>query len=378
MNMNPVDHGGESISPQLEEFLQLIFEGSSDLIMILDENFRYEFMSRKESNGYTAEELMGINPFDLIHPDDRKTKELAKIVDDEEAKMEIRVSHKNGGWKWMEFRGHSFLTHEGKKKFFLIARNIHERKISEQKLIESEMRYRSLFENSEYAITIIDREGIFLLINKKGAEQLGGDPEDFIGKSIQEIFSKDDAEKNLYINSEVFRTGKPLGYTETFNLVGGKKTYIVKVQPIKDINDDITALQVSAFDITDILEIEQKLRESEEKFRYIVENSVEMVAILNDKLQYEYMNKALEDLSGYDKQDLNRLMPKDLIHPDDFSLAAETIRKGILDGSGYAKIRVKHKEGHYLWVEFRAKLFVNKKKESKAIMILKELPMPQE
>ncbi len=492
--------GGDSISPQLEDFLSLLFERSADTIFIIDEKFRFEFISRKFSNGYPSEELMGMSPFDLLHPDDRESKELRDIIKEEGGKMELRVKHKNGEWEWVEFRGNSFVAQDGRKKYILISRNINERKKAEKQLIESEMRYRSLFENSESAITIIDKEGVFLLINKKGAEDLGGEPEDFIGKTLFDIFSPEEAEKNFNINLEVFNTGKPLGYTETYDFPTGQKTYIINVSPIKDVDEKIIALQVSAFNITDILEIEQKLRESErkyqdivektkdgilvigldgkfkffthqisemlggveitmdtgfsfvhpddakhifesfksaiqrkstandstfefrakhmnghyiwfsasptdyydddgnmigfisslrditeqkkaeqklreseEKFKYIVENLNEMVGIFNSKFEYEYMNKALKEISGYTKEDLKTLKPIDLCHPDDLKLATKALRDGIIKGGQRAEIRLRNKEGNYILVDFRAKLYNDMDGNSKVIMVIRKL-----
>lgn len=498
--MNSDGQSGDSISPQLEDFLSLLFEGSSDIIFILDDKFQYEFISRKVTNGYTIDELMETNPFELIHPDDRESKDLRNIIKDDGRKMEIRVKHKSGEWVWVEFRGHSFTANDGRKKFILISRDINERKKAEKQLIESVMRYRSLFENSESAITILDKEGVFLLINKKGAQDLGGEPEDFIGKTLYDIFSPEAAEKNFNINLEVFNTGKPLGYTETFDFPTGQKTYIINVSPIQDVDEKIIALQVSAFNITDILEIEQKLRESErkyqdlvektkdgilvigldgkfkffthqitkmlggveitndtgfsfvhpddtkhvfdnfksaiekkeasldatfefrakhkdghyiwlsasptnyyddsgkligfissirditeqkkaelklreseEKFKYIVESSNEMIGIFNSKFEYEYMNKALKEISGYTKADLKKIKPVDLIHPDDLKLATKALRNGIMKGGQIAEIRLRDKDGDYFLVDFRAKLYSDMDGNSKVIMILRKL-----
>jgi len=490
----------DSISPQLEDFLSLLFERSADTIFIFNEKFQYEFISSKTTNGYMSDELMGTNPFDLVHPDDRESEQFKNIIKEDGGKMEIRVKHDNGEWVWVEFRGHSFIAHNGQKKFIIISRNINERKKAEKQLIESEMRYRSLFENSESAITIIDKEGVFLLINKKGADDLGGEPEDFIGKTLFDIFSPEAAEKNFNINLEVFNTGKSLGYTETFDFPTGQKTYIVNVSPIKDVEENTIALQVSAFNITDILEIEQKLRESErkyqdiiektkdgiivigldgkfkffthqisemlggveitadtgfsfvhpddakhvfesfknalqrkntaskttfefrakhkdghyvwlsaaptnyyddngnmigfisslrditeqkkaeqklreseEKFKYIVENSNEMIAIFNSKFEYEYMNKALIEIAGYTKEELKTLKPIDLVHPDDLKLLSKAIRDGIIKGGQSVEIRLKNKEGNYFFVDFRAKLYNDIDGNSKVIMIIRKL-----
>jgi len=498
--MTSDEQGGGSISPQLEDFLSLLFERSADTIFILGERYQFEFISQKISNGYSSEELMGMNPFDLLHPDDRESKELREIIKEEGGKMELRIKHKNGMWEWVEFRGHSFIAQDGRKKFIIISRNINERKKAEKQLIESEMRYRSLFENSESAITIIDKEGVFLLINKKGADDLGGEPEDFIGKSLFDIFSPEAAEKNYNINLEVFNTGKSLGYTETYDFPTGQKTYIINVSPIKDVDDKIIALQVSAFNITDILEIEQKLRESErkyqdvvektkdgiivigldgkfkffthqvskmlggveinndtgfsfvhpddakhvfesfknaikskktatettfefrakhkdghyvwlsamptnyyddngnmigfisslrditeqkkaehklreseEKFKYIVENSNEMIGIFNSKFEYEYMNKALIEISGYTEEDLKTLKPIDLVHPDDLKIATKALRDGIMKGGQTVDIRLRDKEGNYFLVDFRAKLYNDIDGNSKVIMIIRKL-----
>jgi PAS domain S-box-containing protein len=132
---------------------------------------------------------------------------------------------------------------------------------------------------------------------------------------------------------------------------------------------------VTIRDISKQIKIEQKLKESEEKYRLISENANDLIFIISDTLNIEYVNrKPLFELSGYFIEEVIGERALNFIHPDD----AEDIFKKFFEafnneGQGSVEARVRHKEGHYVYVEISGSLFNNEKGEPKALLFMRDI-----
>ena len=140
---------------------------------------------------------------------------------------------------------------------------------TEQKLSESEMNYKNLLEHLGMHLMIIDRDEIFQVVNEKALESMGVKPTDFIGKSLNDIFPKDIAEKYIEVHQGIFKSGKGITFEHTINLPTGTRTFYTSEQPVKDINGNIKAVQIISLDITEPKIIKQKLKESERNLKKI-------------------------------------------------------------------------------------------------------------
>jgi len=118
------------------------------------------------------------------------------------------------------------------------------------KLEKSEEKYRTLVESAEDLIFAIDDEGTYLSMNRCASRFFKGDPEDFIGKNMSDLFSKDSAELQMGFVRQVFNTGKNVNvkhpvqvgereYWFTSNFVGIKNEN-GKVFNVLGISRDIT------------------------------------------------------------------------------------------------------------------------------------------
>ncbi|TFF99013.1 MAG: PAS domain S-box protein [Promethearchaeota archaeon] len=192
---------------------------------------------------------------------------------------------------------------ESLKRILVSMIDITEKKKAEQKLKASEEKYRNLVENSGLAIVIFDKNGKSLLVNSIIAGNLGKKPEDLIGKSIFEFLPRDKAEKYLKLIRDVIESKKGLITEDTFELPDGSRTFLINIQPIFDIDGNVTSTQNISLEITKRKRAQQKLKASEEKYRNIIENTMEGYFEVDLKGNFTYFNDSLCEMSGYTREE---------------------------------------------------------------------------
>ncbi len=118
---------------------------------------------------------------------------------------------------------------------------------------------------------------------------------------------------------------------------------------------------------------------SEEMYRLIAENASELIRVLNDSFEIEYLNEeAHKNILGYPKEDLYRKVGYFFVHPDEIqdiiSLSKEVIRKGHATREG----RYKHKNGDWLWFDIKATKFKDDVGNTKILTIAREITTKKE
>ena len=136
-----------------------------------------------------------------------------------------------------------------------------------RKIKRSELQLRNIIKHSGAGITMLDEDGKYMLVNEKAASELGGTPEDFIGKSLYDVFPNKLADEYLNSNREVIHYGISRSYQQTFNLPAGEKTFWIIEQPLKDINKEFSSLLSVATDITEIKNAEDEIKKREYDLR---------------------------------------------------------------------------------------------------------------
>ena len=357
----------------------------------LEGNFIFMNESFTQITGYSFDEMIGKNYAQLLD-DENKKKVLEKFnsvyksgLSQEYFKFE---STKKGNTKIIvETSVYLNKDTTGKKLgFYGISRDITQRFNLELKLKQSEEKYRHLFDNSPYAIWIIDLNGTVVDCNSSTDIILSRDKrKDLIGKNFVEILGLFDRPE-YYVpffksKFESFVRDEPMKALELkmHSNDGIEMWMIIRTSKIK--LEDETLIQVIIQDITEkkksdlnlqrseeelkILnkELEKKvqertkeLRESEEKFRTITENSLMGVAIVQDN-KVKYVNQQFATLAGYNVDELKEFSPMDIfqsLHPDDRKLVMEQLKKkqqGLKDYISHYQYRIFDKTGGIKWVD---------------------------
>ena len=200
-----MEEDSESKLPQLMSILNFIFEGSDDLITLLNTDFEYIWINSENYNrklGYDKDDLIGKSLLEFMHPDDKLTPKQLKQIFDKNKKLDTRVRLKDGTYKWFEVRGYYFKSKDSTYKMFLISHDISDKK-------EIEVRYHQLFEHNPFIVIILDENGIIIAINRK-LEDYGYQREEIIGKSFRELIDIIPKEYSSLLNMKFVELFKKL------------------------------------------------------------------------------------------------------------------------------------------------------------------------
>jgi PAS domain S-box-containing protein len=235
------------------------------------------------------------------------------------------------------------------------AYDVTERKLSDQRLRQSEERFKILFElapDAPDAYYIHDLEGNFIDANK-AAEQL-------VGYSIEEATDRNFLDLGLVWKEDIPRVRESLADNKAGKLAGpleltvqrkdGEKVFVeIRSYPV-EIGGRNLVLGI-ARDITE-------RKRLEEAYRSLVDNSIQGLAIIQDG-KFVFLNRAFSSTTGYTEQELLSASPEEMrsmVHPEDRELVL-TRHKERLEGNSVParyEFRFVRKDGGTAWAEIHA------------------------
>ncbi len=210
----------------------------------------------------------------------------------------------------------------------------------EEELRESRERFQALADNLPEFISMKDTEGRFQFVNKRFEEWIGVNREDVIGKTVHDLYSKEQADEFHARDREAIKSGSIKSWEIDLLYPDGKTRPIISTRfPITSSAGEVIGLGTINYDLTERKEVGEALRESEERYRDLTHGSV--MGIVIDRMGKPlFANQAYADLFGYDGPDdilaLEKLDP--LYAPEDLP----RIKK-------YRKNRLKGKEAPELY-----------------------------
>jgi PAS domain S-box-containing protein len=208
--------------------------------------------------------------------------------------------------------------------------------------------YYSFLDNLMEGCQIINHDWKYVYINAEAAKQGQYDQLYYIGKSIMELYPGVE-HTEIYGNLYKCMHERIIQKTETeFTFNNGSKCWFdLHIYPHKD------GIFILSLDITKRKKHEEELLRSEHKFRSMYEHSVDMIILLDPQLRVRYKSPSTQKHIGWEDKDLQQLYLSDLVHEDDRAalsaahlLVTETPAKPVP-----VTVRLKHKNGQYIWFE---------------------------
>lgn len=127
------------------------------------------------------------------------------------------------------------------------------------------------------------------------------------------------------------------------------------IVPFVDDNGQLERYFSIRTDITRALAIDAALQKSEERFRLLAKNALDVISLHDPDGRYSYVSPSCERVLGYAPADLTGHDCYEMVHPDDIERVQRMLHQpALLGGPGACEYRVRHRNGEYLWVDASA------------------------
>ena len=260
-------------------------------------------------SGYQREEIEGRNMVLFAAPDDheRLMKNAALMLDRKLGPDEYKIVMKDGRIIPFEVNGDVIRDKKGNPfGFVFVCRDVSDRKLAEDKLRESEERYRAIIENIEDGYAELNLKGDFIFVNDALCRIDGYPKEELLKMRYREMMDEETARKVFDVYNKIFKTGGSENNFEyeIFTKERQKKYVDTSVSAIKDSAGQVIAFRGIVRDRTERKKAEEELRRSEEKYRNILETIREAYFEVDLAGNFTFFNDSVCRMSGFSRDEL--------------------------------------------------------------------------
>src|SRR5262245_25522829 len=350
---------------QLDSLLGLL--PGSAYRALADEHWSALFVSKgiEDLTGYPPDEFTSrrLSYNDIMLSEDRSaTREAVLTALGERAmyNVEHRIRHKDGSIRWIWSRGHGVFAPDGSLRFIEGWQlDVTHQKQAEERLRESEQRWRGLTEALPQLVWSATPDGACDYFSTQWTEHTGVPEPDLLGWRWLATLHPDDREptRRLWTDSVAGRGPYDVEY-RVRRRDGVYRWYKTRGTPIRDSEGNIVKWFGTCTDITDLREVEEALRASEERFRGTFENAAVGIAHRDATGRFLRVNEKFCAIVGYSREELLQKTMRDITHPDDLAASIDAFTalwQGESPTLGLEK-RYVRKDGSLVWGELFASL----------------------
>ena len=288
---------------------------------------------------YSNEEIASLSGPDLFDEHDRIQMDASveKVINEGYDDVESEILTKSGKKIPFHFTAARFDI-DGEPYLVWMAQDISERKKVEEKLQYQESRYRALFAGSNVGMAITDQQKRFINVNKAFEEFIGYTQDELRKMSPEDITHPDFKKSTKQLVNKLIDENK--------SITGCEKVYITKGGQLKwgkvsstpiDYSNNKKAYYAVIQDITDIVQTEKALKESERKFRHIFNSINDSLVITSDEGKFVEVNDKACLKYGYTKEEFLKLRATQLISPEYHHVFADFLKQSNETGDFYGE-----------------------------------------
>ncbi len=360
-----LDITGRKIAEQAvaenEQRYRTLFENANDVIYVHDLEGNYISMNTAAERvfGYPREEALQLHMSEIVAPDQL---ELAKTKLHEKLKgnasqtvYELDCIRKDGSRITLEINS-TVIYKDGQPVAVQgIARDITERRQSEEALRESEKRYRDLFENANDIIYTHDLRGNFTSLNQTGERITGYSRDEALKMNIVQVVAPESLASAREMTARKLAEDQSTTYEIDILAKDGRRVPLELSTRLILQRGMPIGVQGIGRDVTERRRAEEALRTSEYKFRQLGEGIYHQVWTAEPDGRLDYVNQRTTEYFDRPAEEILGAGWQDLIHPDDLQTCLIEWSNSLATGKYYeVEFRLRRSDGVYRWHKARA------------------------
>src|SRR6516165_10236529 len=364
-DLRQAGHAPREHDRQLDSLLGLL--PGSAYRALADEHWTALFVSKgiEDLTGYPPDEFTSrrVSYNDIMLSEDRSVTREAVLTALRERAMynvEHRIRHKDGSIRWIWSRGHGVFAPDGSLRFIEGWQlDVTHQKQAEERLRESEQRWRGLTEALPQLVWSATPNGACDYFSTQWTQHTRVPESDLLGWRWLATLHPDDREptRRLWTDSVAGRGPYDVEY-RVRRSDGVYRWFKTRGRPMRDSKGNIVKWFGTCTDITDLREIEEALRASEERFRGTFENAAVGIALRDATGRVLRVNEKLCAIVGYSREELLQKTVRDITHPDDLAASIDAATALWQGESPILRLEKRYvrKDGSLVWGELFASL----------------------
>ncbi len=313
-----------------EERFRNAFDNTLVGMALVDLEGRYFQVNHSLSNilGYSEEELLNTGYRQITYPEDSEVsdeyEQRVRRGEIESYQLEKRYVHADGHPVWVSLSVSLVKDQEDEPLHYITQiQDISERVEAEKQLSESEQRYASLSEHNPDGVFSVDLEGNLLTVNPAVQRITGYTQEELLEQTLAPLVAPEDIERLTgYFEKAV--GGEPQNFEFAMLCKDGRRVAVSATLVPTVVQEELVGVYGIVEDVSDRVEAERGLRESEERFRSLSKATFEGIAITNEAEILE-ANKALAAMFGYEPSEMPGTTIMDFVAPESRDLVRHQI-----------------------------------------------------
>ncbi len=346
----------------------MLQSAATGIYLVQDRVFQYVSPLFEEISGYASNELIGTNPLEYVHPEDRESvrrKAIENLKGRSSLPHEFRFMKKDSQPVWVLEKVAS-IEYGGMRAAIASFMDITEQKKAEAELEKSAEKLRIIIESIGDMLFVTDLELNFVNVNDAAVRLLGySREEELIGRSAVDCIAEKDRSRVAVDMGKALAMQSGVETIEyTLLTADGKEVDAESnIDILRDCSGMVVGLIITARDVTERKRMQEAVRASEEKLRIMFDSAKDGIVLTDAMGNVQQMNDAVISMIGYSREELTGMNALEFIAKDDQQIIADAMsstldsRQAMTDSIRLTAVR---KDGSQFYTEIGTGIILDK------------------